>query len=89
MLTRLYVEAPQFRIAILSHPRCPTNLLTENFQEAYEKSFNHSYEMLAAIVSNPNTPIELVEKVANAHDVPGGAVYPAQCELKRRNSKSE
>lgn len=88
MLERLMVESPQHKNHIFAHPLCPTHLLVENFQHAHDQSFHLSYEPLAAIVSNPNTPIELIEKVASSRDVPVGAVYPARDALKRRQKES-
>jgi hypothetical protein len=41
--------------------------------------------MLAAIVSHPNTPLELVEQVAQAKGLPVGAVHPARWALEKRN----
>lgn len=86
MLERLYVEAPRYRPGVLANPACPPHLLVDHFQEAYERAGSASYEMLAAIVSNPNTPTELVEKVATSQTIPVGAVYPARKELKRRQA---
>lgn len=85
MLERLMTESPGYNILILRHPKCPTHLLVEHFTKAYNESISHSeYRPLASIVSNPNTPIELVEKVAKSQNIPVGAVYPAQEALKHR-----
>ena len=87
ILERLMTEAPRYKYNILANPRCPTHLLVESFQEAYDNAYHVSYEHLAIIVSNPNTPIELVEKVAKSQDIPVGAVYPARDALKRRKAE--
>lgn len=84
MLERLLAESPGTRKAVLAHPLCPAHILVENFADAYDKASAVSYETLAIIVSNHNTPYELVEKVASSPTMPVGAVRPALRELTRR-----
>ena len=43
--------------------------------------------MLASIAVNPNTPAELVEKIADSTQLPGGAVNAAKRELERRTAQ--
>jgi hypothetical protein len=83
LLRRFYTEAPVTRDAIFAHPACDAAFLTDHYQEAYERAKEINYGMLAAIVSNPNTPRELVERVATSETLPWGAVEPAQRNLKR------
>jgi hypothetical protein len=83
LLKRFYAEAPVTRDVIFSHPACDTAFLSEHFQEAYDRAHSISYGMLASLVSNPNTPRELVEKVAQSETLPLGAVGPARRALKQ------
>ena len=87
-LKALYEESPAAS-AIFLHPACDTEFLAAHFDEAYEKALQVNYGMLAAIVSNPNTPRHLIEKVANSEDIPAGAVYPARDTLKKLDSESK
>lgn len=84
MLQRIYDEAPTMRDYVFANPACTAEFLSAHFQEAWDRSRKISYVMLANIASNPNTPIELVEKVAHAKDIPVGAVEPAAYALKKR-----
>ena len=84
LLKRFYDEAPTTRDGIFAHPACDSTFLSEHFQEAYERAVSINYGMLASIVSNPDTPIELVEKVASSDSLPMGAVGPARTALEKR-----
>ncbi len=85
LLKKLYAEAPEARDALFIAPGCDAAFLTEHFQEAWDRAEYINYEMLASIVSNPNTPLDLVEKVAQSHTLPMGAVEPAQKALQTRS----
>lgn len=87
MLERLYSESPRYRALVLAHPKSPLHLLTDNFETAYERAFHVSSEELEAIVSNAQTPIALVQKVADSQSLPFGAVRAARDELRRRKEK--
>ena len=84
MICRLIDEAPVYKNYAFRHPCCSSEFLAVNFDEAYERAKSGDYRMLAAIVSHPNTPIEIVERIAASQEVPVGAVHAAQRELKRR-----
>lgn len=85
MLETMFSEAPRYRDAILAHPACPTRLLVDNFQEAFDKS--RMFPMtLVAILKNPNTPIELLEKVSRSRCDQNGF---AEDILKRRQAKGQ
>ena len=81
LLKRFYTEAPVTRDVIFSHPACDAAFLSEHFEEACERAASINLQMLAAIVSNPNTPRELVERVATSRVLPWGAVEPARRNL--------
>lgn len=84
-LKKLYAEAPETRDALFISPGCDAAFLTEHFQEAWDRAEHINYGMLASIVSNPNTPVELVEKVAQSSTLPMGSVEPAQKALQARS----
>ena len=85
MLQRIYDEAPVLRDYIFINSACSPEFLSAHFQEAFNRCQKKSYVMLANIVANPNTPIELVEEVAQAQQLPVGAVEPAKQALKKRS----
>lgn len=69
---------------IFRHPACSAELLARYFEPVAARAKNINHTDLAALVSNPNTPLELVEQVAASQTLPVGAVYPAQNALKKR-----
>ena len=83
LLKRLYVEAPVTRDVIFTHPACDAAFLSEHFQEAWARAGSVNYGMLASIASNPNTPRELVERVADSSNLPGGPAEAAKEALGR------
>jgi uncharacterized membrane protein YeaQ/YmgE (transglycosylase-associated protein family) len=82
----IYDTYPSFRIRAFRHPSCPERLLVKHFDEAWHLcESGQSYGMLAAICSNPNTPVELLKRVAESTTLVGGAKHPAQATLKKIN----
>jgi len=84
MLVRIYEAAPTMRDYVFFHRACSTEFILSHFKEAYERSDKISYTMLAGMMNNPNTPIELIEQVAESNQLPVGAVYPARYALEKR-----
>jgi hypothetical protein len=74
---------------VFLHPSCTPDFLTQHFGAALEKAYNVSYEELAAIVSNPRTPIALVQEVASSSILPWGAVGPARQTLESRQKEEK
>lgn len=70
---------------IFAHPACSREMLARHFGAVLERAQNIRYTDLAALVSNPNAPLELVEQVAASTTLPVGAVYPARDALKKRS----
>ncbi len=80
----VYVYETYSAINAFRHPACPESLLTEHFEQAWDLcESGQSYGMLAAICSNPNTPVELLERVAGSKSLASGAVRPAQKTLEK------
>lgn len=88
LLEEIYDRVPSMRDYLFRSKACTTEFLVRHFDEAYDRSFGISYTRLASIVSNPNTPLPLVEKVARSETIPGGAVQPARNALAARTGKS-
>jgi len=91
LLKQIYEEDPSMS-AIFAHPACKASFLAEHFKKAYEEydAYFHGkvrYSPLRDIVSNPNTPRELVEKVATSQTLPVDVVYPARDNLERRKKQ--
>jgi hypothetical protein len=61
-------------------------LLAGHFEEAWQQCHGIGDEELVNIVSNPNTPLELVEKVASSHAPLGRATDAAKRALEKRHS---
>jgi hypothetical protein len=89
LLKQIYTNCPGMREFLFRDPACSAEFLSAHFDEAYERCKNINYEMLASIVSNVNTPIDLVQKVATSGDLPVGAVYPARNQLKERQNETK
>ena len=82
----------QHRLSAFMHPKFPEHLLVKHFDEAWDLcESDKGYSMLAAICSNPNTPVNLLTRVAESKTLMGGAVSPAQQTLKKikRQNKAE
>jgi len=86
MLMRIYEDAPAMRDYVFFHRACSTEFIVEHFKEAYDRCDKISYTMLAGMMSNPNTPIELIEQVAKAN-LPVGATHTAQYALEKRRPR--
>jgi hypothetical protein len=83
----IYRDMPELRAAVLCSRAWPSEFLVSHFDEAYQKAATHeSCGALASLVSNPNTPIDLVEKVAANAALPGGATLAAQQALSQRRT---
>ena len=83
----IYRTLPDLRRYLYRSQSCSPKFLAAHFDEAYQRSIHSNYDELASIVSNPNTPLELVEKVASSKKIPMAAVYPAREILKKRYSE--
>ena len=87
MVEDIYRTLPDLRRYLYRSQSCSPKFLAAHFDEAYQRSIHSNYDELASIVSNPNTPLELVEKVASSKKIPMAAVYPAREILKKRYSE--
>lgn len=87
MVEEIYRTLPDLRRYLYRSQSCSAEFLAAHFDEAYQRSFNINYDELASIVSNPNTPLNLVEEVASSQKIPMGAAYPAREALKNRCSE--
>jgi hypothetical protein len=85
LLQRIYDGVPKSENYVFMHPGCSSEFLAAHFQEACD----HNWLMLQHIVSNPNTPIELVDSVARSKQLHFSAVRAAQEALKRRNAAAQ
>jgi len=85
-LQRIYDEAPAMRDNVFQHPACPPEFITARFEEAWPRRSNISYVMLANIAANPNTPLVVIEKIAQTPGLPVGATQPAKDALKKRKA---
>jgi hypothetical protein len=70
---------------VFRHPSCSPEFLSSHFTTSLNRAREIDYSDLAAIVSNPATPLELVEKVASSDNLPWGAVGPAKQAVEKRN----
>ena len=82
-LRELHAKFPSIRDSLFAHESCDSEFLSAHFEEALSRSRQTDYMILASICSNTNTPHKLLELVANAKDVPVGAVYPARHTLEK------
>jgi hypothetical protein len=82
-LRELHAKFPSIRDSLFAHESCDSEFLSAHFEEAFSRSRQTDYMILASICSNTNTPHKLLELVANAKDVPVGAVYPARNTLEK------
>jgi hypothetical protein len=62
-LERIYAEMPSLREVVFRQPACTPEFFRAHFQEAVDRAQKHSAGMLLNIVGNPNTPLELVQRV--------------------------
>jgi hypothetical protein len=69
LLEQIYQKYRDVRDYIFRCRYCSSDFLARHFNEEYELSKKWSFQHgLEDIIANPNTPIELIEKVANSHD---------------------
>lgn len=85
-LKKIYDEAPNMGDYVFLHPACNKEFIEEHFDEALKRSEKISYRMLASMMKNPNTPIELVERIATSKGLVMGAVEPARYALEKRKA---
>lgn len=88
-LQRIYEVAPKMRDDLFQSSGCSREFLAAHFQEAYDRAEKINHSMLRHIVSHPNAPLELVEKVAQAKDRPWGAVQAARMALEKRKGEAK
>jgi len=84
LVEQIYRESPLMRGYLFASSACTTEFIKEHFDEAYRLATREDYSPLACMVSNPNTPLELIEKVASSKELLMGAVEPAREALKKR-----
>jgi hypothetical protein len=81
----LLIESPGIRDQLFRHPSCDATFLSEHFQEACDRAARGEVSMFDSIVSNPNTPRELLERVAVQNTLRHGIAESAQEALKKRD----
>ena len=88
LLEEIHQTCPSIRNFVFSSKSCSKEFLEKHFDEEFERAKNPAHQGgLAAIVSNPNTTLDLVEKVATAKGYPAGVTMPAENALFQRGSK--
>jgi len=88
MLQSIYDEAPAMRDAIFRQRNCSREFISAHYTEAYALCNEKlNCDMLGGMMKNPNTPIELIEKIAESKKLPVAAVYPARSALEKRKQK--
>lgn len=73
---------------VFRHPACSAEFLARHFETVAARAEHINHTDLAALVSNPATPLELVMRVAASQTLPVGAVYPARAALKKRDPEN-
>ncbi len=86
LLEKIYQTCPSIRNYVYRCQHCSESFLASHFDEEVEKVRENpaSQAGLVAIVSNPNTPLDLVEKVVSNNGLPGGVTMPAEQALYNR-----
>jgi len=85
LLEKIHETCPSIQDCVFSSKSCSKEFLAKHFDEEFERAKNPAYQGgLATIASNPNTPLDLVEKVATARGYAGGVTLPAQSALNQR-----
>jgi hypothetical protein len=90
LLEATFETRPTMLDYVFYNPNCSSDFLSKHFDEAFEQGRKwplQNQQRLHAVFRNPNTPIELVEKVAIATNYPGGATMNAKIVLKQRKSE--
>jgi len=88
-LRNLYSNHPSIRDYLFAHEACDSDFIASHFEEARALSFHLSYERLASIGRNKNTPLNLLEEIASSKDIPVGAVHPAQYTLEKMRREQD
>ena len=87
LLEEIHQTCPSVSDYVFRSGSCSKEFLTEHFDEEFERSTNSANQNgLANIVSNPNTPFELVYKATTVRGPAGGAAYQA---LDKRASETK
>ena len=87
LLEAIHQNCPSVKDYVFRSKSCSRGFLIQHFDEEYQIGMNwESYFGLKNIVSNPNTPIELVEKVASSQ-TRSGAVEPAKKAIVQRKAE--
>lgn len=71
------------RKQIFARPELTAGTIEHYYPEALDWGLHLNHGILANIAQHPNTPWELVEDLATRTDMPGGAVGPAQEQIKK------
>ena len=89
LLEQIYQICPSIRGYVFDSTSCSKEFIANHFEEVCQNASKSasSCDELRRIVSNPNTPIDLVEKVASSQTVPLQAAFPAREILKKRRSE--
>ena len=94
LLEQIYQNCPEVQDYVFRCQYCSASFLMRHFDEAYTRSTKWSYQhSLEDILANPNTPIDLIEKVAASKDFErtignhGNLSYQAQQILSKQHSK--
>ncbi len=88
LLEKIHQTCPSIQDCVFHSQSCSREFLARHFDEEFERGKNPAYQgALMAIVSNPNTPLELVEKVASTQGFAGGVSISAEHALRQRASK--
>jgi 3-methyladenine DNA glycosylase AlkC len=87
LLEEIHRTCPSVSDCVFRSRSCSKEFLVRHFDEEFERSTNSANQNgLVNIVSNPNTPFELVYKVITVRGPAGGAAYQA---LDRRASEAK
>jgi hypothetical protein len=73
MLRRMFAESSNVRVIdyVFRHPACSTNFLMESFPEALQRCESQVLCVrLGSIVSNTNTPLEVIKPALDHSNVP-------------------
>jgi len=73
LLEAIHQTCPSVRDVVFRSPSCSKEFLVRHFDEEFERASNSTHQGgLVNLVSNPKTPLDLVEKVAKARGFQGG-----------------
>ncbi len=86
LLEEIYQDCPAVKDTVFRCKYCSEDFLTRHFDEEYVKSVRGGhYFGLKNIINNPNTPLELVEKVALSNDRSPIVIESAKKIVQQRN----